>query len=128
MQERKLITHKELLSFSNLTNLAWHFVDLRPKQKTNQNGEVKYIYSKVQELFNPKSFMRKDAEGKFVKYEYMENVKSEDDITQKDMDEGLFKLRKHAGIAMEYLEKDEDNFMKDWEVIYAADNYKITIK
>ena len=121
----KEVKHIELLIFSNLTNLEWQFVNLNPQDEEDEDGNMIKVFPKLNNLLTPKFFMRKDAEGKFVKYEYMENVKSEDDITQKDMDEGLFKLRKHAGIAMEYLEKDEDNFMKDWEVIYAADSYKV---
>jgi len=80
-------------------------------------------------LSDPKSFVRKNAEGEIEKYEYMEGVKKESDITPEHLEKGLFQMRQNAGIAMEYLEKskecDEGKFIQDWEVIYGADNYKV---
>ena len=120
------IKHRELLIFSNLTNLDWHFVELyKPTTGRKKNNTF------LKDLLKPESFIDKNRKGKFEKYVYMENVKKEKDISQKDIEEGKAELRKNAGIAMEYLEKwqeednDEGSFIEDWEVIYAADNYKV---
>ncbi|MTI59477.1 MAG: hypothetical protein FH762_05720 [Firmicutes bacterium] len=104
------ITHKELLTFSNLTNLDWHFVDLKSKGDDEGKGGIK-----LNKLLTPESFARKDARGKIEKYQYMENVdvKKGEKITKEDRKEGLFKMRQHAGIAMEYLEKDEGVFLNN---------------
>ena len=47
-----------------------------------------------------------------------------------DREQGLFEMCQKAGIAMEYLEKleagnNEGAFLRDWEVIYGGDKYKI---
>ena len=65
------------------------------------------------------------------------DVKDLNSITEEEKEQGLFEMHRKAGIAMEYLEKwqeyeetggargtDEGSFLQDWEVIYAADNYK----
>ena len=141
---KEKITHKELLTFSNLTNLEWEFVDLDAikeglsadrVQKQKSSGDQS---TQLKDLLKPELFVREDEEGNFDGYVYMENVKDRNDISAQDKEEGIIKLRQKAGIAMEYLEKwqeydytegkrgtDEGSFLQDWEVIYAADNYKV---
>ncbi|QTL98671.1 hypothetical protein GM661_12205 [Iocasia frigidifontis] len=72
---------------------------------------------KLNSLLTPDSFARKDARGKIEKYQYMENVdvKRGEKVTSEDREEGLFKMRQKAGIAMEYLEKwqDEGEFLNN---------------
>ncbi|QTL97015.1 hypothetical protein GM661_02995 [Iocasia frigidifontis] len=135
MSENKL-THKELLTFTNLTNLQWEFVDLEAiKEGTIEDivGEVssKNKYStQLNDLLTPKVFVEEDKEGKFENYVYMKNVEERDKIGAKDEEQGFVQLRCNAGIAMEYLEKigtdnKEGDFLKDWEVIYGGDNYQV---
>lgn len=132
MSSENNITHKELLTFSNLTNLDWHFVDLYTK-----SDEEKKRSTNLNDLLTPKSFIKRDEEGNFEEYVYMKEVKTEEDISQYNMEHGLVEMRQAAGIAMEYLEKwqqwketdgaegtNEGEFLGDWEVIYGGDNYK----
>lgn len=37
------VNHKELLTFSNLTNLEWQFVDLNPKEKMEKKHIKNFI-------------------------------------------------------------------------------------
>ncbi|AZO95803.1 contractile injection system protein, VgrG/Pvc8 family [Halocella sp. SP3-1] len=108
------VTHKELLTFSNLSNLDWHFVDLKDSSEEGEN-----ILNK---LLTPKEFVEgyKDPE-----------TKKEPIYAYGEGEEAIAEMRQRAGIAMEYLEKWEDkkneegSFLGEWEVVYAADNYKI---
>ena len=129
------ITHKELLTFSNLTNLDWHFAMIDPDEVTDSEGNIYYEYKKLKDLLTPDVFQRikKDEKGNDIrKYIY-----GTDENGKYDKELGLFEMRQKAGIAMEYLEKwqeyeetggargtDEGSFLQDWEVIYAVDNYK----
>ena len=70
------ITHKELLTFSNLTNLEWHFVDLA-------KGGVEEGENVLNKFLKPESFIDKNRKGKFEKYVYMENVKKEKILVKK---------------------------------------------
>ena len=118
------ISHKELLTFSNLTNLEWQFVDLDINKE--EGLKLERVNSKsiiLKDLLKPESFVRgyKDPKKKLEPiYEYSEGEK------------GLEEMREAAGIGMEYLElynKDKTNeevkFLNDWEVVYAVDNYKL---
>ncbi|OCL25316.1 hypothetical protein U472_13240 [Orenia metallireducens] len=125
------ITHRELLTFSNLTNLEWQFVNLE-SSTIDTNGVSRKRSNKLKDILSdPESFAERDDSGNFESYVYMKNVKREGDITQEDIEEAKIKMRKNAGIAMEYLEKWEDEknsegkFIEDWEVVYGGDNYKI---
>jgi hypothetical protein len=117
------ITHRELLTFSNLTNLDWHFVELFDPTtgKRKNNLFLKDILS------DPESFAERDEDGNVKSYSY--GIDDEGNYLGKEA--GKIDLRKNAGIAMEYLEKWEDEknsegkFIEDWEVIYGGDNYKI---
>jgi hypothetical protein len=119
------ITHKELLTFSNLTNLKWEFVDLEGIKEGRRVGEEggQTNSTQLKDLLAPEMFVRvrKDKNGNEIR----ENVYDEGE-------EGLQEMRRYAGIAMEYLEKmgagnKEGEFLKDWEVIYGGDNYKLTV-
>ena len=103
------ITHKELLTFSNLTNLEWQFVNLEPEEK---NGDD--VYPKLNNLLsNPKKFVQTDRMGNIKAYRYGANEKGE--FISKEL--GLAEMRKEAGMAMEYLEKEEGDFLQQWEEI-----------
>ena len=119
------IKHSELLTFSNLTNLEWQFVDIPEK---GDKDTATTASTKLNDLLSdPKSFVETDREGNIEAYQYGADDKGEFISEEK----GLAEMRSKAGIAMEYLEKcqEEGNqkgkFIEDWEVIYGADNYKI---
>jgi len=118
------VTHKELLTFSNLTNLEWQFVDL--PEEAEEESE-----NKLNKLLNSKSFIRGYEDPQ---------TKNNPIYVYGEGEEAKAKLRKNAGIAMEYLEKwqrwqdtdkkegtDEGSFLGDWEVIYGADNYQVVV-
>ena len=126
MSSENNITHKELLTFSNLTNLDWHFVDLYTK-----SDEEKKRSTNLNDLLTPGAFYRVYDNGE-REYCYGSVGKGSFVETQ-----GLVEMRQAAGIAMEYLEKwqqwketdgaegtNEGEFLGDWEVIYGGDNYK----
>ncbi|MGM0508829.1 MAG: hypothetical protein ACQERZ_06625 [Fusobacteriota bacterium] len=144
----KEIKHKELLTFSNLTNLEWQFVNLDKQDTTQQdkktNSKLGNISSKsiiLKDLLDPESFIREETNPETgetkEKYVYMDHLTDDDIIRIDDRFSGLQKMRRAAGIAMEYLEhsqtgKDKDermttegSFLNDREVIYGADNYKV---
>jgi len=119
IKEKNNITHKELLTFSNLTNLEWEFVNL----DTTDYGEgVKAAKStQLNDLLAPENFVR------IRKGENGEDIREQ---VYGEREEGLQEMRKDAGIAMEYLEKldtgnSEGDFLKEWEVVFGADKYKI---
>jgi hypothetical protein len=134
--EHSNITHRELLTFSNLTHLEWQFVSLSNESEDNLGRKI-VEYKKLNDLLSdPASFVRYDADTDSYSYPYLEgksNLKGDEgkniQLTDEEKEEGLIKLRQNAGIAMEYLEKskglDEAKFIQDWEVVYAADNYKV---
>ena len=125
MNNRDSITHKELLTFSNLTNLEWEFADLEPSEEVDEDGNIYYEYTPLNDLLTPEVFVRIDEEknefGDNVTYIYGERDQNGEHIKET----GLVQMRKKSGIAMEYLEKDEGSFLKDWEVIYGADRYQV---
>ena len=114
---KKSITHREMLTFSNLTNLDWHFVSLE-STTLDTNGVSRSRSTKLKDLLNPESFVITNEKGEI-----------EDHIHGRG-EKGKAEMRRCAGIAMEYLEKlqeegnVEGSFLEDWEVVYAADNYK----
>ncbi|MGM0502882.1 MAG: LysM peptidoglycan-binding domain-containing protein, partial [Bacillota bacterium] len=122
------ITHRELLTFSNLTNLEWQFVDIagiKQSRKSGQKGENIQSTTLNDLLSNPKAFVREYNDGE---KEYRYGVDKNGDFSNKN--KGLAEMRQEAGIAMEYLEKEkqdneEGSFLKEWEVVYGADNYKV---
>ena len=139
-KKEQVIPHKELLTFSNLTNLDWQFVDLNIVENELEDSKIKKDKTKtnkLKDLLKPESFVRKDEESKIIGYPYLKNIYSEEELnslSKKEKDEiiekGLIEMRKAAGIGMEYLEKSsrdtqEGYFLNNWEVLYAADNYKL---
>ena len=134
----KKIKHKELLTFSNLTNLDWHFVELEvenedildKKNENNKKGEKNVEYKKLKDLLNPESFVTEyeDPVSGKKKPNYVYGGNDLNDNC--NIEKGKAEMRRCAGIAMEYLEKlqeegnVEGSFLEDWEVVYAADNYK----
>ncbi|MTI59918.1 MAG: hypothetical protein FH762_08025 [Firmicutes bacterium] len=127
MSENKL-THKELLTFTNLTNLQWEFVDLEAIKEGDYDtgqGTMVGISTQLNDLLTPKVFYKEDDDGE-REYRYGANDEGE----LEDEEEGFAQLRRNAGIAMEYLEKigtdnKEGDFLQDWEVIYGGDNYQV---
>jgi hypothetical protein len=70
--------------------------------------------------------------NKSYSYPYLKNKTGKNiNLTDKEKEKGLAEMRSKAGIAMEYLEKyqeegnEEGKFIEDWEVVYGADNYKV---
>ncbi|MGM0509449.1 MAG: LysM peptidoglycan-binding domain-containing protein, partial [Fusobacteriota bacterium] len=99
------ITHKELLTFSNLANLEWQFVDIPEK---GDKDTATTASTKLNDLLsNPKAFVETDREGNIEAYQYGAN----DDGEFINKEKGLAEMRSKAGIAMEYLEKwtEENN-------------------
>lgn len=116
------ISHKELLTFSNLTNIEWEFADLEPEEETASDGSIYYEYKKLNDLLATENFVREEADPETGKKRTIQ--------VYGEGEQGLFEMRKQAGIAMEYLEKleagnNEGAFLRDWEVIYGGDKYKI---
>ena len=107
------INHKELLTLSNLTNLEWEFVDLQAIDEGDEDalGEGivgDEISTLLNDLLTPGVFVRRDEDGNILEYSY-----GEDESENYNENDGIIELRQEAGIAMEYLEKDEGNFIGD---------------
>ena len=117
------ITKRELLSFCQLANLDWQFVDL----KFVREKEKSLILSKA---LNPNYFLRtkKDIYGEIIK---IDKVKDWENIAIYGEDEeGRIALRKKIGMTMELLEKKESgskegSYLDEWEVLGGYDNYLI---
>ena len=129
MSSKDDISHKELLTFSNLTNLNWEFSNLEPSVEVDQDGNEYYEFPSLDDLLDPEVFARRDDEGEIEEYVYMDDVSNPEEVTEADRKQGLKNLRQKAGIAMEYSEKSDEGepgeFLEDWEVIYGADKYKV---
>ena len=98
MNNKDSITHKELLAFSNLTNLEWEFADLEISEEVDEDGNIHYEYSTLNELLTPEEFARTDDEGEIIRHTYGKDDKGNylgEEAAKKEM-------RKEAGIAMEY--------------------------
>ncbi len=129
------INKKEFLSLSNLTNLEWQYVLLKNNESTEAlgDGETKVsTTNKLKDLLKPESFVRKDEENpNIVKYIYSDiELQEGQSLTPEQIEKGLDEMRKNAPVVMNYLEEcdkgsKEGDFLKDWEVIYGADNYKV---
>ena len=117
------ITKRELLSFCQLANLDWQFVDL----KFVREKEKSLILSKA---LNPNYFLRtkKDIYGEIIKIDKVKEWKNIE-IYGRD-EEGRIALRKKIGMTMELLEKgkkgnEEGKYLDEWKVIEGYDNYKL---
>ncbi|MTI60401.1 MAG: hypothetical protein FH762_10605 [Firmicutes bacterium] len=127
------VSHKELLTFTNLVNLQWEFVDLEGIASGNFNyvlNNNKADSTQLNDLLTPKVFYKEDEEenefGDNINYIYGKRDRDGEYLEET----GLIELRRNAGIAMEYLEKigtdnKEGDFLQDWEVIYGGDNYQV---
>ena len=117
------ITKRELLSFCQLANLDWQFVDM----KMLEDKESKTL----SKALNPNYFLRtkKDIYGEIIK---IDKVKDWENIAIYGEDEeGRIALRKKIGMTMELLEKkefgnSEGKYLDEWEVIEGYDNYKLS--
>ena len=117
------ITKRELLSFCQLANLDWQFVDM----KMLEDKESKTL----SKALNPNYFLRtkKDIYGEIIKIKDGEELK---DVPIYGRDEkGKVALRKKIGMTMELLEKgkegnSEGKYLDEWEVIEGYDNYKLS--
>jgi hypothetical protein len=120
---KSTITHKELLTFTNLTNLEWQFVDLKGELVKKKNGDK----NTINDLLKPELFAKRDEDGNIREYVYG----ADNEGNYIGDEQGKIDLRKTSGISMEYLEKwqesqlKEASFIQDWEVIYGGDNYKV---
>lgn len=125
------IKDRELLAFSNATNLDWQFLELTDNESKdslkNNNKKKSYV---IKDLLTPESFVREDAEGNFIEFPYMKKVENRNSVLEEDKKNGFKEMQNSAGLLMNYLEEcdknsNEGNFLKDWEVVYGADNYKV---
>lgn len=123
----KSINDKELLTFCNLTNLEWEFVNLEEPENlrgmdTDSGDLGEGVSTQLNEILTPEVFYRENEE----RYIY-----GDKETGELDEEAGRKELKKEAGIAMEYKElldegeESEGTFLQDWEVIYGADNYKL---
>ena len=114
------ISKRELLSFCQLANLDWQFVDL----ETVKVEEQSRILSKA---LNPNYFLRttKDIYGEIIKIEGGEKL--ENVAIYGRNEEGRVTLRKKLGMTMELLEKKskEGSYLDEWEVLGGYDNYAL---
>ena len=116
------ITKRELLSFCQLANLDWQFVEM----KILEDKESKTL----SKALNPNYFLRtkKDIYGEIIK---IDKVKDWENIAIYGEDEkGRIALRKKIGMTMELLEKgkkgnEEGKYLDEWKVIEGYDNYKL---
>ena len=117
-------TKRELLSFCQLANLDWQFVNLE-EVKMKEEGLT------LSKALNPNYFLRtkKDIYGEIIKIKDGEELK---DVPIYGRDEkGKVALRKKIGMTMELLEKgkegnSEGKYLDEWEVIEGYDNYKLS--
>ena len=66
------ISHKELLTFSNLTNLEWEFANLKVNNEEDEEfGATAVEYKKLNGLLDPENFVRYDAEKDLYSYPYL---------------------------------------------------------
>ena len=80
------------------------------------------LTTQLNDLLAPENFVREETEPETGKKRTIQ--------VYGEGEQGLFEMRQKAGIAMEYLEKleagnNEGAFLRDWEVIYGGDKYKI---
>ena len=123
IDKERTINDRELLTFTNLTNLKWEFVELNRKVKNKFGKEVDEVIQLNDILKDPERFAIRDDNGDVKEYVYGNDISG----NYLGKDEGVKELKEAAGIAMEYLEKDEGKFLEEWEVVYGADNYKLTV-
>ena len=116
------ISKRELLSFCQLANLDWQFVNIKILEKDNA--------FQLSKALNPNYFLRttKDIYGKIIKIEGGEKL--ENVAIYGRNEEGRVTLRKKLGMTMELLEKKESgskegSYLDEWEVLGGYDNYAL---
>ncbi len=122
-----MISKKELLTFSDSTNLEWQFGRIDLDESNN--------YPKFIKKLTPESFIKvieDEKTGRYIeKVVYGDfDISSGQSLTPEQIEKGLTEMRKKAPVVMNYLEEcdkgsKEGDFLKDWEVIYGADSYDI---
>jgi len=114
------VSQKELLLFSNLTNLEWQFVNL-----DRDNEDEGKRSTKLRDLLTPKNFVRYDEEIDDYTYPYLKGKQGQNiTLTDKERKEGRKEMAKYASVAMGYKEQEAE-FLGNWEVVYAGDRYKV---
>ena len=120
------ITDKELLVISNLVSgLSLEFANLKKMNPETKKEENHTIYSLlVQE--------RDGILNQAVKNRAFFNLVNDQTLDAKEtaLYNSVAELKKAAGMAYEYVEKAalenaEGNFTKEWEIVFAADSYKL---
>ena len=110
------ISKRELLSFCQLANLDWQFVDLEAVKVEEQSLTLS-------KALNPNYFRRttKDIYGEILNKDIA--IYGENEV-------GKEVLRQKIGMTMELLEKkgfgsEEGKYLDEWEVLGGYDNYSI---
>ena len=109
------ISKRELLSFCQLANLDWQFVNIKILEKDNA--------FQLSKALNPNYFRRttKDIYGEILNKDIA--IYGENEV-------GKEVLRQKIGMTMELLEKkgfgsEEGKYLDEWEVLGGYDNYSI---
>ena len=124
IDKERRVNDRELLTFTNLTNIRWEFLDVFDKNNEDilkNTVQASILLNKI--LKDPERFAIRDDNGDVKEYVYGNDISG----NYLGKEEGEKELKEAAGIAMEYLEKDEGKFLEEWEVVYGADNYKLTV-
>ena len=101
------ITHKELLTFSNLTNLEWEFANLKVESEGEDEDfeTTSEEYKPLIDLLTPEVFariIRVEDEEDDAYEEKRKYIYGGEGYGEYDVENGLAEMRKEAGIAMEY--------------------------
>ncbi|MGL5613900.1 MAG: hypothetical protein ACRDC1_16415, partial [Cetobacterium sp.] len=137
------ITDKELLTFCNLTNLKMEYANLG-KVRDDRTQEI-LVYHTIYSLLHGDDFKNKEDKNhekyikKLINEVFIDTTINEDGtfILEMSEDEAKksgkkiykdnLKLLEDAPIIFDYLDNENNNFLKEWEVIYADDNFGITL-
>ncbi|MGL5123102.1 MAG: hypothetical protein ACRC6K_02910, partial [Fusobacteriaceae bacterium] len=115
------MTKKELLTFSQLSNLEWQFYQYQ-KERDDDNKKNIISGNKItKEMFKTENF---------IKIDYINGIEKRSNAYEEKGIEGLGLMRRKCGIALEYLESgsEEGKFLSDWEVIGGWDNYSLALE
>ena len=123
------ITDKELLAICNLSNLRVEFANLigRIERDPVTNKEIvtnHTIYSLLDKEVNSIS------EGKVETRVFRDLLQMEEDVLIVPEHKSIEEIKRKAGIVYEYyeqekLEKSDKDFLDNWQIVYAADGYKL---
>ena len=123
------ITDKELLAICNLSNLKMEFADVaKDKDREGKILSNHTIYSLLEkEIESIKNDVNnKEASRAFSRKR--ENRDGNGPAVEEAIYNSLDDLKYKSGIVYEYYEKKnpEGNFLKEWELLYGGDGYKIS--